>query len=1564
MSALIASMKNALHMPATVPRWSVLLVLLTLAVMSAAAQAKYQINDGGALRNLELAEDEAMLIFPSGSSRDLKSVISTQVSGVTVIEARGSSALVRTAKPLERKKAIRKQDELSMGMPGVEVFPVLYVQGVRDVRSRRIATHELLLEVKDQTPAEAARIAMQKTGAKSWKSTRAKGVILVTFDSPWSALEGAVGLRAAGYSADPILKRQQQPRAILPNDPFFGQQWHLRNTGQGNGTPGADANVLEAWDTTKGNGVTLAIIDDCLEVAHPDLDANTPSIASGQHHNFNNGPSNDPSPDNSNGDAHGTSVGGVAAARQNNNLGVSGAAPETKLLGLRLIAGPSSDADEAAAFLWQPGITVHATNNSWGPYDGSGVYGPGVLARQALVDAAEQGRGGLGTITIFAAGNGKGVDDNSNYDGYANARHVIAVGAVDNTGKSSYYSEPGANILVCAPSNGGSLGIFTTDVTGSGGYNPGAGQPSNKDYTNSFGGTSSASPLTAGVVSLVLSANPLLGWRDVHEIMATTARKNHASSSDWIENEAGFKFHHNYGGGMVDASAAVRRAMTWNNLPSEEEVTRTATITGGSESIPEVTNSMLTKNFDFSTSNNIRVEHVEVTLDIRHNRRSDLDIRIVSPGGTTSRLAEKHVATYYDFDHDYTGLNGGWTFTSTHHWGENSQGTWQVQIFDKRTGTTGTLRAAKVGLFGIPANKTRVRFAQQRYSSLENAASITVRVDRVGESGAFTVDYTTVPSSATVDADYTTVSGTLSFDADEQFKEITIPLLDDLDIESTERFSVVLQNPVGVTFGGISLTTVELADDESNLVSVTATDAVATEILGGGSGDSGAFVISRSQATIDPLVVYFEITGSATEGADFSTMSRQVTIPGGSTSSALIFVNPIDDANTEGAETVELTLLPDVDYGIGAPPSATVVLFDDAADRPKVDITAPDNSASEAGDTGTLRLTRSNGPTTLPLIVDLDVTGAAIPGVNYIELPEQVEIPAGETTVDLTVTAKNDGKYHPTQTIQVNLGESSEYAMGAQTRADVSIVHIDPIPDSVLPVLKIVSPANKVRINDPETVTASGTATDNLQELQRVLYRLNGGVWKLANLSGTAWDADITADLAPGPNLLEVLAEDNDENLSKMQSRPFTYVQTHTLSVSSATGGRVSPGFQPSSIREAGQVYKITAIPDKGFVFNGWSGDLEFNGRSFTFTMPDVDTTIAANFAATPFGGGIAGNYSGLVRATTFDTTTSGFLKITLTQNGTFTGKLTFNGVILPVKGEFTGDGSYKGTVLRKNTSPLVLDLTLDVVANATDRITGTIGNDEFTCAVVADRAVYHAKLNPAPAALVKSYTMIIPPDSESLHPRGYGFATVKIANTGVVKLVGMMPDGNKLSLSASITKANTWPLFQVMYKGKGVVIGEITHADETESDLNGVINWKKLPLITDRYYSSGFTVEGIAPYGSIYMDRGKNMRAIASLDAANGAADAILLSGNLTSQLTKSVVFNTKNVAVIPDFKLSINAKTGVIKGSFKHPSTSKITVINGAVSQKSNEGFGVFLGSNPFNSGLQSGSLKLDVD
>ena len=170
------------------------------------------------------------------------------------------------------------------------------------------------------------------------------------------------------------------------------------------------------------------------------------------------------------------------------------------------------------------------------------------------------------------------VGDNSNYDGYANSIHTIAVGASSYFGDRASYSEPGTNLVVAAPSGGGAGQIFeivinglpyqfpypgvtTTDIAGFSGYDQG-------DYTPTFNGTSAAAPMVSGVVALMLEANPALGWRDVQEILLRSANVLQGDAGGWTTNKAGLTFHPDYGSGGVNREDAVAMARKYQEDPS------------------------------------------------------------------------------------------------------------------------------------------------------------------------------------------------------------------------------------------------------------------------------------------------------------------------------------------------------------------------------------------------------------------------------------------------------------------------------------------------------------------------------------------------------------------------------------------------------------------------------------------------------------------------------------------------------------------------------------------------------------------------------------------------------------------------------------------------------------------------------------------------------------------------------------------------------------------------------------------------------------------------------------
>ncbi|KAL1590230.1 hypothetical protein WHR41_01174 [Cladosporium halotolerans] len=459
------------------------------------------------------------------------------------------------------------------------------------------------------------------------------------------------------------------------NDPIFQEQWHLYNHVQ----TGHDINVTGVWSQgITGKNATISIVDDGLDMDSDDLKENY--FAKGSY-DFNDAVE-DPKPRLSD-DKHGTRCAGEVSAVRNGVCGV-GVAYDSKVAGERILSKVISDADEAVAmnYAFQDN---HIYSCSWGPSDnGEAMERPGILIRRAMVNGVQKGRDGLGSIYVFAIGNGAANDDDCNFDGYTNSIYSVSVGGIDRKGLHPYYSEKCSAQLVVTYSSGSGDAIHTTDV--------------GKDacYTN-HGGTSAAGPLVAGIYALMLEANPKLNWRDFQYITALTAVKVD-QPSDWELNKAlGKEFSHQYGYGKADAYAMVEMAKTWKNVKPQAwlwspwQHVRHEIPQGdkGLASKFTVTKEMLKKaNFE-------RVEHVTVIMNVEHMRRGDLSVELRSPSGMVS-----HIATHRRKDNAHSGYVD-WEFMSVAHWGEDGVGDWTVVVKDTKVDSnSGTFTDWRLKLWG------------------------------------------------------------------------------------------------------------------------------------------------------------------------------------------------------------------------------------------------------------------------------------------------------------------------------------------------------------------------------------------------------------------------------------------------------------------------------------------------------------------------------------------------------------------------------------------------------------------------------------------------------------------------------------------------------------------------------------------------------------------------------------------------------------------------------------------------------------------------------------------------
>ena len=182
------------------------------------------------------------------------------------------------------------------------------------------------------------------------------------------------------------------------------------------------------------------------------------------------------------------------------------------------------------------------------------------------------------------------------------------------------------------------------------------------NYTDTFNGTSAATPVVSGAVALILEANPDLDWREVQDILVRTARQTDPTHPGWSLNGADLYVNHDYGFGAIDVGAAVDLALDYAGLPEEQSIG--TGVVDVDLAIPDADGSVVSHTVNIDSL--IEVQHIEVGFNATHENRGNLRVVLTSPNNTQSVLAESRSAD--------AGVDYDWTFTTTRHWGELTPG--------------------------------------------------------------------------------------------------------------------------------------------------------------------------------------------------------------------------------------------------------------------------------------------------------------------------------------------------------------------------------------------------------------------------------------------------------------------------------------------------------------------------------------------------------------------------------------------------------------------------------------------------------------------------------------------------------------------------------------------------------------------------------------------------------------------------------------------------------------------------------------------------------------------------
>ncbi|WP_419924752.1 S8 family serine peptidase [Candidatus Poriferisocius sp.] len=859
-------------------------------------------------------------------------------------------------------------------------------------------------------------------------------------------------ISADGVASDTAAARRRCTKyASLWPDELSSCLWHLDASGDyrydetndlRRRDPVVDINLGDAWSTTMGAGVTVAVVDHTWNPAHEDLRDNADTSRSTNWGGYTS------EVEGWSGGPHGTMVAGTVGARDN-TVGGRGVAPRATLVNYNLLDNYSA-ARKAEALTFNIG-TVAVANHSWGTPQKRGLDRAGSIWQRALETSLEQGFGGKGTPHVKSAGNGRVANSRRVWSGLEaanNYRGIILACAVAPSGLLASYSEEGPSTWVCGLAGDyGEAGVLAP--------------VGDNHYRDDLKGTSFAAPMVSGVIALMRSVNADLTWRDVKVILADTARKVDPQDSGWMGGAQkytstgpvpqSYSFSYKYGFGLVDADAAVDAAAAWALLPPMQTYTASHT---GDVSLPgrgaeiELTLDVQTA-IDFT-------EHVKVTVagdisDVRAYRWT-----LVSPTGTESLLLP---ATDGCRAHACS-LRGSFDFGSSRHLGENPGGTWKLRIQhmptlpDCTSLATFTRSLARswydlycvdgfreilsswsvvvTGHTGVPTEPVSLSVAA---ASVAEGGSVDVTVSVGGPAPAtdLVVPLAFVGVSAEAGTDYS-APASMTVRAGSSSATATISIAQDSVYEGLETFAVGLRGlPLGYRPES-GLVVVTITDDDP--LPVMSLHAASASVAEGGSVDVTARLSGLSSKDVTANLSAAAVA-PAVAGDGWLSSPAVLTISAGSTESSgsVAFTasqNNVYELAGSAAKTFEVSTAVRGGNGV-ADPAAITVRIDDDESAPVVSIAA--GPAVAEGSAAQFTLTASPTPSD-DLAVSVTVAQQGAFGVSVGA--RTVTIPASGRAV-LSVATAGDSISEPNGTITVTLVDGLDYNLAPSAAATVGV---------------------------------------------------------------------------------------------------------------------------------------------------------------------------------------------------------------------------------------------------------------------------------------------------------------------------------------------------------------------------------------------------------------------------------------------------------------------------------------------------------------------------------------------
>jgi len=923
-----------------------------------------------------------------------------------------------------------------------------------------------------------------------------------------------------------------------------------------------------------------------------------------------------------------------------------------------------------------------------------------------------------------------------------------------------------------------------------------------------------------------------------------------------------------------------------------------------------------------------------------------------------------------------------------------------------------------------------IKLAQSTFSVDEDAGTVTLTFRRTDDvSAAVSATFSTSNGSATSGIDFTAQTNvTVNFATGEFQKTVTVPIIDRAGISLSRDFTVTLASPsVGSELVSPSSATVTINDTDSEVQFASATAELrALDVLN--QPNTVELTVNRSGDLTDAASVNASITGgSLTNGTHFTFTSPTPVsfIAGDATETLSIPLSAIPLNALPG--TIIVTLSNPTSTSLGTTASSTVTVLPNSGEIAFDDGAPSINAVNVTGSPNlvTVNLTRSNG-TVGPASVNVTVTGGTlISGTHFVAL-------ANPTTVTFA-----NGSDTASFTIQLNAIASSLLTSGATIQLGLS----SPTNSAIL---GATSTSTLTVFGTPGSIAISAGSFNVLEDVGIFHLPLvrTGGTSGAVSVSvsttiGTATSpTDFTALNAFVANFADGVSTVNVP-ITIANTVPNEANETFTVTISTPTGGAALGTTTTSTLRildvdAAAPALTLTApaanakLPATPTTVNivGSAKDnkevakieLQLNGAAFVNVPFTVDNKGVANFNFPvtaqrgtnivvlrsldhrgnvsplairtfifddPFGLA-AGSYSGLsiaAGATVPSHSSNGFANVQVAPAGTFTGKLTIDGLLLQFNGfignngiaRFGATGLDKIRVERPNKPGFEIAFVLDITAGAgVKRITGTV--KEFrrstlvgTSNLTAERAGF-SKTVSVPAGYLANkgaYTIVFPVQPQAPeftaqdYPQGDGVGTATIKSDGTVTIAATLADGTTFTASSLLWSDLRLPLYTELYAKAGS-LGGIIALDDTQaaSDFSSNDLFWFRPFQNVQHYPYGWP-EGLDTVivGAKYVVTANTSSLPGPLVAANanGNAELVFSDGLLTGPVTKAVNIDSKDKvtnapATDKSFTLTIAQATGLFSGKFTHSDATQ-PAFTGAIFQKGPQkgGYGHFLSTAP---------------